>query len=177
MSVRRVHPVFSACSGGSRSATPLQWDIRYSPRYHAFVFGEHISSSQLLELAVYPPTESLRIVSDLLSPSWSITVSNPAGVILWDVLVAIYDTLHVPLTRPEWDGMAIKKRNRIEEAFRARCRASRDPEHTYSDGIHRIDCLLSTTKFAGLSSPMRRHDQLVVVLTLSRRFGECSGRH
>lgn len=149
----------------------VDWDIRRAPRHTARVAGQLVSAYHLAQLATHPGVTALRVISDLLSENWVITAFNPTGVTVGDVLEAIQRGLHVPLTQPEWECMSPTKRTRIEATFYARCAASRDFDRTRYGGVRRIDCLLHTTVFAGLSSPMFRNNRWEVVLTLSRDFG------
>ncbi|KAL4066967.1 hypothetical protein V8B97DRAFT_1862509, partial [Scleroderma yunnanense] len=130
---------------------PLQWDIRSSPRSAVFIPPTMNPSSDLARPATYPPVMKLRVVSGLLPTSWPITVTNPSGVTIWDVLVAIYNALQTRLTHSEWNSKSDKERARIESAYRSRCLASSDVERARSRGVRRIDCFQSTTRFAGLS--------------------------
>lgn len=148
----------------------VDWDIRRAPRHAARIAGQAISAHQLTQLITHPGVTSLRIISDLLSEDWVITAYNPTGVTIEDVLTAIHRGLHAPLTQLEWECTSPVQRARIEAMFYARCEASRDFEHTRGGGVRRMDCLLHTTMFAGLSSLMIRNNRWEVVLTLSRDF-------
>lgn len=167
-----LHPILSCNQTGGRSEVPLRWDVRYLPRHGVHTFDAAISPSELMQPAIYPPVKSLHIVSGLVSPTWPITVTNPSGVTVWDVLANIHATLQVPITHSEWEALSAKQRVRIKQIFYERCYASRDSKREHSGGVRRIDCLLSTTVFAGLSSPMVRGSRLELVLTLSRDFAQ-----
>ncbi|KIJ11185.1 hypothetical protein PAXINDRAFT_55253, partial [Paxillus involutus ATCC 200175] len=130
---------------------PLQWDIRRAPRHAARVSGGAISNSHLSQPATVPAVPSLRITSDLLSENWVVGCYNPTGVTVQDILTTIHAELHAPLTIPEWECMSPKQRTLIEEVFYARCEASRNFERTRNGGVRRMDSLLNTTTFAGLS--------------------------
>ncbi|KAI6124464.1 hypothetical protein EDD16DRAFT_549783 [Pisolithus croceorrhizus] len=166
-----LNPILSCNQTGGHGEVPLKWDVRYPPRHGAPSFDAAVSPSELMQPAIYPPVTSLHIVSGLVSPTWPITVTNPSGVTVWDVLANIHATLQVPITHSEWDTLAAKQRTRIQQIFYDRCYASRDFKREHNGGVRRIDCLLSTTVFSGLSSPMARGGRLEVVLTLSRDFG------
>lgn len=166
-----LHPALSFSAATHHNAIPLHWDIRSSPRHAVLVPSVITSSSELERPATHPPVMKLRVISGLLPTSWPVTVSNPTGVTVWDVLVVIHKALQTQLTQQEWDSKSEKERARIEKAYHSRCLASSNVEHARRRGIRRIDCFLSTTVFAGLSSPTFRHGRLEVVLTLSRDFG------
>lgn len=170
-----LNPVLSPSTSSRHSVVPLNWDIRSSPRNAVFATSTVTSPSEFARPATYPPVRKLRVVSGLIPTSWRVTVSNPTGVTVWDVLVAIYMALQTPLTQFEWACKSEKERARIERAYHSRCLASSNVEHSQRRGVRRIDCFLSTTVFAGLSSPTFRHGRLEVVLTLSRHFGERHG--
>lgn len=149
---------------------PIDWDVRYAPHRAARVAGQVISAHHRTQLAASPGVATLRVVSDLLAQNWVITAHNPTGVTVKDVLTAIYTGLHAPLTQFEWECMSTTQRDRIEEVFYARCEASRDFDRTRYGGVRRMDCLLHTTLFAGLSSLVYRNNRWEVVMTLSRDF-------
>ncbi|KIJ11186.1 hypothetical protein PAXINDRAFT_15911 [Paxillus involutus ATCC 200175] len=164
----------SPSTGDRHPLTPLQWDIRRPPRRAAHVSGGAISNSHLSQPAIFPAVTSLRIISDLLSENWVVAAYNPTGVTVEDILTVIHEQFHAPLTIPEWECMSQRERTRTEEVFYARCGASRNFERTRNGGVRRMDCLLNTTTFAGLSSLVFRNNRWEVVLTLSRDF---SARH
>ncbi|KIJ61576.1 hypothetical protein HYDPIDRAFT_56699, partial [Hydnomerulius pinastri MD-312] len=130
---------------------PLLWDVRYAPCRSARVSGEAISPSQLAQTVTIPAVTSLHVTSDLLSPHWVIAAYNPTGVTVDDILSAIHAELYAPLTILEWDYMSLKQRARIESVFYARCQASHNFERTRNGGVRRMDYLINTTTFAGLS--------------------------
>ncbi|KAG1902093.1 uncharacterized protein F5891DRAFT_172719 [Suillus fuscotomentosus] len=168
----KLNPLFIGSPSGERYhvQVPIEWDVRYNPMHYADVANIPLLSSHLSQFATNPPIPKLQLVCDLLSPGWEIIVRNPTGVTVQDVLEAIYETLRGLLRTYEWEGMSLKQRSRIEDVHRARCTASSDPEYTRLAGVRRVDCLLSTTMFAGLTSLVRRREQWQVVLTLSRDF-------
>lgn len=172
-----LNPLLTSPSGtGHSGPVPIELDIRYSPRHLARVAGRSISSQHLTQLATAPPITSLHIISDLLMENWDITIHNPTGVTVEDVLTGIHRGLHAPLTQHEWKCISPVQQGRIQNGFYARCQASRDYERTRFGGVLRMDCLLHTTMFAGLSSLMFRNNRWEVVLTLSRDFSS-RGRH
>jgi len=149
---------------------PVDWDVRYPPHRAARVAGQVVSAQHRSQPATLPGIANLRVISDLLSEDWVVTAHNPTGVTIEDVLAAIYTGLHAPLTQFEWECMSPMQRTRVEEVFYTRCGASRDFDRTRYGGIRRVDCLLHTTVFAGLSSLVYRNNRWEVVLTLSRDF-------
>ncbi|KAG9313456.1 hypothetical protein JVU11DRAFT_5780 [Chiua virens] len=149
----------------------VDWDVRRAPLRAARVAGTLITTHYLTRWATHPSVTTLYIVSDLLFEDWVITAHNPNGVTIEDILTALHRGLQVPLTQPEWEGMSSTQRTRIQDTFYARCEASRDFDRTRHGGVRRLDCLLHTTVFAGLSSLMYRNSRWEVVLTLSRDFG------
>ena len=159
----------SSSTGTAFHPVHLDWDIRRAP-YRARVAGRVVSAHDLAQPATFPSVPAIRIISDLLAEDWVITAHNSTGVTIEDILTAIYATLRAPLTQPEWECMSSMQRTRIEEVFYARCEASRDFDRTRYGGVRRMDCLLHTTVFAGLSSLMDRNSRWEVVLTLSRDF-------
>lgn len=173
MSYARVtlNSILACNQAGGHGEAPLKWDVRYAPHRSVLLFDTAISPSELFKPAVYPPVTSLHIVSGLVSPAWPITVTNPSGVTVWDVLAAIHATLQAPINHSEWDALSAKQRARIQQIFYDRCYASRDFKRERSNGVRRIDCLLTATTFAGLSSLTFCGGRFEVVLTLSRDFG------
>ncbi|KIK98934.1 hypothetical protein PAXRUDRAFT_619465 [Paxillus rubicundulus Ve08.2h10] len=170
-----INPLLASPSTGNwHSLAFLQWDIRRPPRRAARVSGGAISNSHLSQPGIAPAVTSLRIISDLLYESWVLAAHNPTGVTVEDILTVIHEQFHAPLTIPEWECMSQRERTRTEEVFYARCSASRNFGRTRNGGVRRVDCLLNTTTFAGLSSLVFRNNRWEIVLTLSRDF---SARH
>ncbi|KAH0826591.1 hypothetical protein J3R83DRAFT_4949 [Lanmaoa asiatica] len=167
-----LNPLITSPPTGTAYFRPvlIDWDVRRAPRHAARVAGQVISAHDLTQLATLPGVPTLRVISDLLLEEWVIAAYNPTGVTVEDVLAAIHRTLHVPLTQLEWECMSPMQRARTEATFYARCEASRDFERTRYGGVRRMDYLLHTTVFAGLSSLMFRNSRWEVILTLSRDF-------
>ncbi|KAF8548971.1 hypothetical protein OG21DRAFT_653613 [Imleria badia] len=168
----RLNPLLASSPIGTTHfpPVPIEWDIRHAPNRAALVAGQVVSAHHRAQPATFPGVETLRVVSDLLAGNWVIMAHNPTGVTVEDVLTAIYTGLHAPLTQLEWECVSPMQRNRIEEVFYARCEASRDFDRTRHGGVRRMDCLLHTTVFAGLSSLVFRNNRWEVVMTLSRDF-------
>jgi hypothetical protein len=89
---------------------------------------------------------------------WTIRVhaSGPCGfVTLNDVLVQMYHTLRKHLSASEYNLLASSRdKERAGEAYRRRYRRFRD-DRAYNDekqgGMRRVDFLMDSTKFAGLT--------------------------
>jgi hypothetical protein len=168
-----LNPLLTSSPAGTTyfRPVPVAWDVRHVPRSAARVAGQLVSAHHLTQLATLPSVATLHIISDLLSEDWVIAAANPTGVTIEDVLTAIYTGLHARLALSEWECMSLTQRARIETVFYARCEASRDFDRARYGGVGRMDCLLHTTVFAGLSSLAYRNNRWEVVLTLSRDFG------
>ena len=73
-----------------------------------------------------------------------------------DVLDALYKTLRHRVTREEWASAPRAHQARIAESFYARVRASRDPKYEERAGVRRIDWLLKSAAFVGLTPSVER---------------------
>ncbi|KAG6377467.1 hypothetical protein JVT61DRAFT_15273 [Boletus reticuloceps] len=168
-----LNGLLTSSSTGTAHSRPvhLDWDIRHAPHRAVRVAGQVVLAHHLTQPATFPGVATLHVISDLLAEDWAITAHNSNGVTIDDILSATYTALHVPLTQSEWECMSPMQRARIEEVFYARCEASRDFDRARHGGVRRMDCLLHTTVFSGLSSLMYRGNRWEVVLTLSRDFG------
>ncbi|KAH7923087.1 hypothetical protein BV22DRAFT_1036767 [Leucogyrophana mollusca] len=153
------------------SPVPIFWDVRYAPSTTASnnsFPNMLLSSSQLAQPATSPSVPNLQIKCDLMTENWPITVYNPTGVTVLDVLEAIHTVVRAPLQMHEWESLKPKQQHRIGEVFDSRWRTAQDQWRVRSGGVKRVDCLLSTTIFEGLSSLTHKHDRWIAVLTLSR---------
>ena len=162
--VEFTHPIVSKGSSSS-----FLWDLRDPPSTAARAV--HSLSSQYHgpggEFATNPPISALRVVCDILPyPWWRIKARNDGGVTVRDVFDAIYNTLHVPLTNTEWDGLSEKQKLRVQRAFEVRWSAAAQPQRERKQGLRRVDCLLGSTTFAGLS--MSDDSDFDCVLSLGR---------
>jgi len=83
-----------------------------------------------------------------------------------DVLEAIHNIARTPLTVAEWDGLSQKQQERIKREFDVRWRGASSPEKERKGGVRRVDHLLKSTRFAGLS--MSYDNDFECILTLSR---------
>lgn len=159
-----IHPI--ASKGKSCS---LLWDLRDPPSTVAravYALPQQYHGPGT-EFATTPPISALRIVCDILPyESWRIKARNSEGITVRDVFEAIYNTLQVPLTDTELDGLSEKHRLRVQNAFEVRWRAARQPVGERRRGMRRVDCLLGSTTFAGLS--MSDDSDFDCVLSLGR---------
>jgi hypothetical protein len=81
-------------------------------------------------------------------PKWSLQVSNPMGVTVYDVLIKIYEMLHHRVGKDEFAAFPPQLQNNASSAFNFR--VSRDPtEHVH--GIKRIDVVYPNIFFVGLA--------------------------
>ena len=154
--------------------TSILWDLRDAPFSSigagrvTSVRGGTLTASELGQPATTPPVHSLTITCGLIP--WRITAightrSSPTlrggthrdgdvdggAVTVLDVLSAVHTCLQTQLTHEEWDRMCVKHQQRISLVFDARWRMAPDPDGTHAYGVLRVDCLLKSTWFGGLS--------------------------
>ncbi|KIM86677.1 hypothetical protein PILCRDRAFT_64788 [Piloderma croceum F 1598] len=152
---------------------PLIWDLRDPPSSAAQLvpYGQkHSTSFKFLQsqFATSPRVTGLYILCDLLPYPWKISARNQKGVTVGDVLEAIYQVARTPLTTEEWDRLPSKQRQRVNRVFDVRWTNASAPEKERNRGLKRVDCLLQSTRFAGLS--MSYDDDFTCILTLSRNL-------
>ena len=142
-----IHPALSLTS-------PLIYDVSMQPSARQLLL--HNPGIALSEPAMQPPLPQMNIIHPLLL--WTIEVtSKPATYVsVADVLEAIYRTLSIQATQAEFNIPPKEIRDRIAVAYSQRC--DKLISHGYvtekSKGLKRVDFLLETTVFAGLSSTM-----------------------
>jgi len=152
---------------------PLVWDLRDPPSTAAQLVSSSLkhrclTGFKLLQSqhATTPPVTGLHVSCDLLHHSWQINARNKQGVTVRDVLEAIHNVARAPLTIAEWESLSPKQQERIRRVFDVRWRAAVNPEKERKGGVRRVDCLLQSTRFAGLS--MSFDNDFECILTLSR---------
>ena len=134
---------------GTRVNPPLTWDLRYPPDM-ATLSHCAIPAAILDSPATQPPVSKFYITCALF-PRWVVDVRNPRGVTVRDVLLAVYDKLRKQVTSHEFQRLPQQQQALIQEAAQWRIRHSRNSEYERSRGIRRIDWLLKTTRFVGLT--------------------------
>ncbi|THG93426.1 hypothetical protein EW145_g8378 [Phellinidium pouzarii] len=123
----------------------LFWDTRYPSDYARFPgsHGHRLPAHVASQHATSPPVPIFRIVCGLFPHrAWSVEAHNSRGVTVGDVLSALH--------------RALRHRARVAEAYYARCRASADPAYEQRAGVRRIDWLLKSTGFVGLTPSVER---------------------
>lgn len=111
-----------------------------------------LTTAQLSDPAVLPPTKVLQIVSNL---PWTLTITaqSHAYVTVLDVLTQLYSLLRLPVSRVEYEKEKAATQAEISRAFHARI--ERDPRTHVAErekGLKRIDFLQGRNRFLGLSS-------------------------
>ncbi|KZP14202.1 hypothetical protein FIBSPDRAFT_867249 [Athelia psychrophila] len=112
----------------------------------------HLSSAQLADPAVFPPTHTLQIISAL---PWTLTVTADAQpyVTVLDVLRALYNLLRIPASRAEYNKEPPLSQQAIAKAFHARVeRSPATHAEQLGKGLRRVDFLQGRNRFLGLSS-------------------------
>ena len=143
-------PLLRHCIHG---ATSLRWDVRSpdlgtSSRHNNF----------MSQPATWPLCAKLVITGCADDPQsqwpWPITIHNPWGVTLRDVLLAIRENLKQALWPQEWDLLHPERRSAIERLHTARAMAhplGHPPPGPDDDEVLRSDYLLDHTFFRGLA--------------------------
>ncbi|KAL5522976.1 hypothetical protein ACEPAF_1243 [Sanghuangporus sanghuang] len=137
----------------------LLWDLRYPPEYArlASARDRRLSSSVTSQYATSPPVPIFRVTCGIFPyRNWTIEVHNSRGVTVGDVLNALYRELRHRVNSAEWNGAPRTHQARVAEAFYGRSRRSADPRHEQHAGVRRIDWLLKSTAFVGLTPSVER---------------------
>jgi len=131
----------------------IHWDIRASPQHaRSSASGHHLPSSLRAAFATRPALPALCITCGLFpSADWTIVVQNPSGVTVDDILTQLYQTMRKRISGKEWARLGKSQQAVVAEAFHRRTRASSDPNYEHTQGVRRIDWLLSSTQFVGLT--------------------------
>jgi len=101
--------------------------------------------------ATNPPVNKLRLVSRDIP--WRITASNAKGVTVRDILDAIHNELHTPLTEGEWWIAQEEERDRALAAYQDNC-SDEVPEgmkRKLEEGVKRVDWLGKKTMLMSIS--------------------------
>ncbi|CAK5282364.1 unnamed protein product [Mycena citricolor] len=124
----------------------------------------HFSMSDIQAQAFYPGVNRLRIVCDM-TPDLPIELAYPLGgqgppISVGDVLIAIHQQLHKPISSEDWEALSSKKEARVSRAFTRRCRQesircqtgykSDCGIHERQKGVKFVDFLQGKTMFRGL---------------------------
>ena len=129
------------------------WDIRTSPNHarHASDY-HHLSTTIRRALATRPALPVLHITCGVFPlHDWDIEVVNPTGVTVDDVLAQLYHTMRKRITNKEWARLSRQQQSYIAETFSLRTKSSSDPRYEHSQGVRRVDWLMSNTLFVGLT--------------------------
>lgn len=153
----------------NRPCSQIDWDLKDPPSSVRLAKNDKpIATSRLSVYATNPPLCVLTILCELFPDPLLLRVYNSQGVTVLDVLEAISRAGKERIAYSEVKKLSEKQRQRIEEL--------RDP---WRANINRADCLMHTTKFAGLSiAPFQEEEfeeEFVFMLTLSRPRGSRSG--
>ncbi len=131
----------------------IHWDIRASPSHaRSAADGHHLPSALRRAFATRPALPALYITCGLFpSADWGVVVQNPSGVTVDDVLTQLYQTMRKRISGKEWARLGKQQQAVVADAFHRRTRASPDPNYEHTQGVRRIDWLISSTQFVGLT--------------------------
>lgn len=132
----------------------LLWDLKQGPEYSRLATApdRYISKRIRSQYATQPPVPVFRVTCGIFPHNgWEIEVRNPLGVTVEDVLIELYRGLRHRISNKEWEQTPRQHQARVAEAFYERTRHSRDPTYEHSQGVRRIDWLLRSTAFVGLT--------------------------
>ncbi|EJC99224.1 uncharacterized protein FOMMEDRAFT_148768 [Fomitiporia mediterranea MF3/22] len=137
----------------------LLWDLRFPADYArlASMRDRRVPSSVAVQYATSPPVPIFRITCGIFPyREWTIEVRNSRGVTVGDVLNALYRELRHRVSNTEWTAAPRTHQARVAETFYTRCRRSADPRYEQRAGVRRIDWLLKSTVFVGLTPSVER---------------------
>lgn len=161
------HPKPSSRYSGPPRAHPyletngIVWDLVENPST-AMRSKHHLSSRALLEPATEPPMPFIIITCTYLPWQFKVSALNGKYVTIEDMLEALYRSLRVNITQPEFNSFPSERDQRratraYEDRYR-RLRGSRYDEEKRS-GMKRVDFLMGRTRFVGISNNGRRPDE------------------
>ncbi|KAJ7081122.1 hypothetical protein B0H15DRAFT_471323 [Mycena belliarum] len=137
------------------SEAPL---LSYDVSLHPSSISTHfhgLSSTGMLEPAVYPPQLTITITSPHLPWTIPVAASNSRYVTVSDALTALYRALRTNITPSEFHALGEKKlMRRAGTAYTQRymrLKGHRGYEEEKKGGVKRVDFLMGCTKFRGLS--------------------------
>ena len=166
-----LHPLlqYSHRDAMSHPCCPILWDLRQHPASSARFAKDHkrITSSDLTQHATIPPVSYLVVTCEVFPFPWRIEAKNPRGVTILDLLKAIYYVAHECIRQYEWNLMPNKQQARIGFVFEQRWQGSKNRWGVRANGVIRVDCLLQSTGFAGLTMSCENKSS---ILTLSRKL-------
>ncbi|KAI0628632.1 hypothetical protein C8Q77DRAFT_1067797 [Trametes polyzona] len=134
----------------SSSKPPMYYDLRRSANSLRFRALEHqLSTWDLIRFACEPPLQSMRLFHAQLP--WYIDVeadSNPAGVTLYDLFLAIQNALLRPITYADFHNVEMNNdlRDTIAAAWAERCRDAGER----AKGVFRVDYLMGKVIMEGI---------------------------
>ena len=126
--------------------THILYDVRFKPEksYVSTNPPRKLPDDIASTAATMPAVPKLRLVSK--ECPWAITVKNPEGVTIADILDAIYSALDQPMTEGEWWIAQDEERARVLETYKYNCSdaAGTPKKRKLEDGVKRIDFLEKT---------------------------------
>jgi len=143
-----------------QTANPhLLYDVRYKPE-KCYAYSDPRSPVKLPEemadqYATNPPLQKIRLICRDLP--WRVSVINPKGVTVHDIVKAVHSELHQPLTEGEWWIAQEDERERTLEAYKANCadEENREFKRKPEEGVKRVDWLGKKTMLIAVTrTPM-----------------------
>ncbi|KZT18675.1 hypothetical protein NEOLEDRAFT_1079541 [Neolentinus lepideus HHB14362 ss-1] len=101
----------------------------------------------LSDPATHPAITRLSLAVALF-PVWTVTVENPIGVTVHDVLAHLERCLHASVGRAEWEAQSAPLREQATAAFNKRTSGN---ETARQAGVRRVDFLGDGVVFAGMA--------------------------
>ena len=133
------------------TSNPAQWDMLINPQkprsYALDQFGHHFMTHH-----AFPDLVSkIQFNCDILPWPIIIDIKQDAdrSPRIEDIFESIYGSLWKLVSPVDFGNQTTERQNRIQKAYRRRCRRSSVPEER--DGLRRIDFLEGQTMFLGLS--------------------------
>lgn len=144
-----------------RPTPPLYFDVGFDPIIDCNIlvkeghYKRYLSKAEReLPACTHAPITRMVIKCTLLSewPSWIVTAERNEGLRCIDVFQAIFDSLHIRMTREEYFGTHPGLIQNCMEAFKLRCKDSQAlPEYEERQGFRRVDLLRGKRIFNGLT--------------------------
>ena len=113
-----------------------------------------LDHSLLSELAVFPPMDSIKLISNQF-PWFTEVRSSVNGVTLFDIWQTLHDKLRTPISKGEWSMISQAQQAFVSKAFYLRVEQIPDStlkEKQHRKGVRRLDFLFGHTKLLGITA-------------------------
>lgn len=133
------------------SDPPMFLDLRTNPETVQFRdLGRTINQWDLLRFVCEPPLPHMRLYSPFYPWYIEVETSNPSGITLHDLFLAIWHSVQHPIASADYYNteMDHQVRDKVAHAWAGRCG---DDEEQRGMGVRRVDFLMERVVLRGLT--------------------------